>query len=54
MGFFTEMLARPKPQETQRYRSALAMVEAMNDAERRDAIVRPADFPRIARKGMLR
>ncbi|MES0116062.1 hypothetical protein NKK52_08770 [Mesorhizobium sp. C277A] len=54
MGFFTEMFARPRPQEHQRYRSALALLHAMSNADRADIGVKPADFPRIAREMSLR
>jgi hypothetical protein len=50
MGFFTEMFARPRPQEQQRYRTALALLNAMNNADRADIGIKPADFPRDARK----
>ncbi len=54
MGFFTEMFARPRPQEQARYRASLALLHAMNNAERTDGGVKPADFPRIARQTGLR
>ncbi|TIT58896.1 MAG: hypothetical protein E5W63_17735 [Mesorhizobium sp.] len=47
MGFFTEMFARPRPQEHQRYRAALALLHSMSSTE-------PADFPRIAREMSIR
>ena len=50
MGFFTELFARPRPKETARYRAALALLNAMSNAERADIGVKPADFPRIARE----
>lgn len=50
MGFLTELFARPRPQEDLRYRSALVMLNAMTSADRADAGVKPADFPRIARQ----
>jgi uncharacterized protein YjiS (DUF1127 family) len=50
MGFFTEMVARPRPQEHQRYRAALAMLHSMSNADRADIGIKPADFPRIARE----
>ena len=50
MGFFTEMFARPRPQEHQRYRSALALLHSMSNADRADIGIKPADFPRIARE----
>jgi uncharacterized protein YjiS (DUF1127 family) len=54
MGFFTEMFARPRPQEHQRYRSALALLNAMSNADRADIGIKPADFPRIAREMSMR
>jgi uncharacterized protein YjiS (DUF1127 family) len=54
MGFFTEMFARPRPQEHQRYRSALALLHAMSNADRADIGIKPADFPRIAREMSVR
>ena len=54
MGFFTEMFARPRPQEHQRYRSALALLNAMSNADRADIGIKPADFPRIAREMSIR
>ncbi|MDX8511324.1 hypothetical protein [Mesorhizobium captivum] len=54
MGFFTEMFARPRPQEQQRYRSALALLNAMSSADRADIGIKPADFPRIAREMSIR
>ena len=50
MGFFTELFARPQPKETARYRAALALLNAMSNADRADIGVKPADFPRIARE----
>jgi hypothetical protein len=50
MGFFTEMFARPRPQEHLRYRAALALLHSMSGADRADIGVKPADFPRIARE----
>ena len=50
MGFLTELFSRPRPQEEARYRAALALLNAMSNAERADIAVRPADFPRIARR----
>ncbi|MER9027850.1 hypothetical protein [Mesorhizobium sp. M0674] len=54
MGFFTEMFARPRPQEHLRYRSALALLHSMSNADRADIGIKPADFPRIAREMSLR
>jgi uncharacterized protein YjiS (DUF1127 family) len=54
MGFFTEMFARPRPQEQQRYRAALALLNAMSNADRPDIGIKPADFPRIAREMSIR
>ena len=50
MGFFTELFARPRPDETQHFRIALATLEAMSPADRADIGIKPADFPRIARE----
>ncbi|TJX52277.1 MAG: hypothetical protein E5W21_17890 [Mesorhizobium sp.] len=54
MGFSTEMFARPRPQEPQRYRAALALLHSMSSAERADIGIKPADFPRIAREMSIR
>ncbi|RJT37468.1 DUF1127 domain-containing protein [Mesorhizobium waimense] len=54
MGFFTEMFARPRPQDHHRYRAALALLNAMSNADRADIGVKPADFPRIAREMSMR
>lgn len=54
MGFFTEMFARPRPQEQVRYRASLALIYAMSRADRAEAGIKPADFPRIARVPALR
>jgi uncharacterized protein YjiS (DUF1127 family) len=54
MGFFTEYLSRPRPREQARYRAALAVLNAMSNAERADINIRPADFPRIAREMSVR
>ena len=54
MGFFTELFSRPRPREDARYRAALAILHAMNAADRADIGVKPADFPRIAREMTLR
>jgi uncharacterized protein YjiS (DUF1127 family) len=50
MPFFTEFFSRPRPQDTQRFRAALAVLNAMSNADRADIGVKPADFPRIARE----
>jgi len=50
MGFFTEFFSRPRPAETPRYRAALAVLNAMDRADRADIGIKPADFPRIARE----
>ncbi len=50
MGFFTELFARPRPREQQRYRAALALLDAMSNADRADIGIKPADFPHIARE----
>jgi hypothetical protein len=54
MGFLTELFSRPRPREDIRYRAALAVLNAMNNADRADINVKPADFPRIAREMSLR
>lgn len=55
MGFLTELFSRPRPQEEARYRASLALLNAMNSADRVDtATVKPADFPRIARELAMR
>jgi uncharacterized protein YjiS (DUF1127 family) len=54
MGFLTEMFSRPRPKEQARYRSALAVLHAMSNADRSDIGVKPADFPRIARDMAMR
>lgn len=50
MGFFTELFARPRPDEQRRYRAALATLDAMSNVDRADIGIKPADFPRIARQ----
>lgn len=50
MGFHTELFARPRPNEQARYRAALALLNAMSNADRADIGIKPADFPRIARE----
>ena len=54
MAYFTELFSRPRPAEQARYRAALAILDAMSNAERADIGIRPADFPRIARQMALR
>jgi len=54
MAFFTEMFARPRPNEQIRYRAALATLNAMSSRDRADIGIKPADFPRIAREMSLR
>ncbi|WP_192178926.1 hypothetical protein [Mesorhizobium amorphae] len=54
MGFFTEMFARPRPQDHPRYRAALPLLNAMSNADRADIGIKPADFPRIAREMSMR
>ena len=49
MGFFTEFFSRPRRHEEPRYRAALAVLHAMSNAERSDIVIKPADFPRVAR-----
>lgn len=50
MGFFTELFARPRPREQHRYRAALAVLNALSEADRIDIGIKPADFPRVARE----
>jgi uncharacterized protein YjiS (DUF1127 family) len=54
MGFYTELFARPRPQEQTRYRAALALLNSMSNADRADIGIKPADFPRVAREMALR
>lgn len=54
MRFFTELFSRPRPREDQRYRAALATLNAMSPAEWADIGIKPADFPRIAREMAVR
>ncbi len=44
----------PRPREQDRYRAALALLNAMSNADRADIGIKPADFPRIARDMALR
>lgn len=50
MGFYTELFSRPRPREEVRYRAAVALLNAMNNADRSDIGIKPADFPRLARE----
>lgn len=50
MGFFTEMFARPRPEEVERFRNPLAFLESMSPSDRADIGIRPPDFPRILRE----
>lgn len=54
MAFLTELISRPRPQEQARYRAALAILNAMSNADRADIGIKPADFPRIAREMSMR
>ena len=54
MAFFIDLFSRPRPTENQRYRAALAILNAMSNADRADIGVKPADFPRIAREMSMR
>lgn len=54
MVFFTELFSRPRPSENARYRAALAILNAMSNADRADVGIKPADFPRIAREMSMR
>jgi uncharacterized protein YjiS (DUF1127 family) len=50
MGFFTELFSRPRPDEAARYRAALAILDAMSNRDHADIGIKPADFPRVARR----
>lgn len=50
MGFFTEMFVRPKRLDHQNFCIAMAVLNAMGKADRADIAIKPADFPRIARR----
>lgn len=50
MAFFTELFTRPRSEEFERFRHALALLESMNPSDRSDIGIKPADFPRIARE----
>ena len=54
MSFFTDLFSRPRPSDTGRYRAALAILNAMSNADRADIGIKPADFPRIAREMSMR
>lgn len=54
MGLFTDLFSRPRPREEARYRTALALLNAMNSSERADIGIKPKDFPRIAREMAVR
>lgn len=54
MGFFTEFFTRPRPQEPERYRPVFTMLGASRPSERIDLAAVPADFPRIARRKVMR
>jgi uncharacterized protein YjiS (DUF1127 family) len=54
MGFHTEFFSRPRPSQQARYRAALAILNAMSNADRADIAIKPADFPRIAREMSMR
>lgn len=54
VGFLTEMFSRPRPKEQARYRAALAVVHAMNNADRTEFVIKPVDYPRIAREMAMR
>ncbi len=54
MGFQTELFSRPRPDEQVRYRAALALLNAMSNADRADIGIKPADFPRVAREIAVR
>ena len=50
MGFQIELFSRPRPSKQARYRAALELLHALSNADRRDVVVKPADFPRVARE----
>jgi uncharacterized protein YjiS (DUF1127 family) len=50
MRIFNEFFARPRPDETIRYRTALRTLESMTRSDLADINIKPADFPRIARE----
>ena len=54
MGFYTELFVRPRPREEARFRAAMALLNAMSNADRADVGIKPADFPRVARDMALR
>lgn len=54
MGFLTELFARPRPREQDRFRAALAVLNATCETDRIDTGTRPADFPRICRETAAR
>ncbi len=54
MGFYTELFSRPRPKEEGRHSAALALLNAMSNADRADIGIKPADFPRIAREMAMR
>ena len=54
MSFFTDLFSRPRPGDKGRYRAALAILNAMSNADRADIGIKPADFPRIAREMSMR
>jgi uncharacterized protein YjiS (DUF1127 family) len=54
MAFYTELFSRPRPNDGALYRAALALLNAMNNADRADIGIKPADFPRIAREMAMR
>lgn len=50
MGFFTELFVRPRAEEAEHTRRALALLESMSAADCADIGIKPADFPRVARE----
>ncbi len=54
MTFYTELFSRPRSTGTARSRSALALLDAMTNADRADIDIKPADFPRVARNMSMR
>ncbi len=54
MGFRTEFFSRPRSQDERKFRAAMAMLNAMSNADRADIGIKPADFPRLAREMALK
>lgn len=50
MGFRTEFFTRPRPKDERRFHAAMAVFNAMTNADLADIGIKPADFPRLARE----